>query len=352
MTLRKLQCLYKYTLSAWLSVSFERLSESRFEELINLTGRGLIVLENGQSWSSGERAKTYQNTIAAPNGLKGAYNSYKVENGLDSHYDVTISLSGQYFSSLITIEQWELYPVLHSKYQAKCSRTDASIDDYSFDKIPLYQMIEEYRNGNYFDFRGYHHETDEKDPDNPTTVHYFGCKGSKKLVRVYNHKNKSLRLETQFRGKYAQVAFEAIANLKRDDETDEEWTKIIQKTIGGIAVGAIDFRDRSKLKNPKKASKSKTKSFTWWQDFIDQIGAVHMIRIPTTKPNLETHQTTFDWLEKMVSKNLAIVFNVIGSERFFDYILRLVKLGESKFTLQDKKKIEYLRDNLDYLNFD
>ncbi len=113
-------------------------------------------------------------------------------------------------------------------------------------------------------------------------------------VSIYNHKNQSLRLETQFRDKYAQVAFEAVATLKRDDETDEEWTRIIQKTIGGIAVGAIDFRDRSKLKNQSKASKSKTQRFTWWQDFIDQIGAVQMIRIPTTKPNLETHQATLD----------------------------------------------------------
>lgn len=281
--------------SDWLSVSFERLSESQFKELINLTGRGLIVLEKGTTWSNGEKAKTYENSITSPIGLKGAYSCCQTEDSTNTFYDVR---------------------------------------------------------GNYFDFQRYWHETDEKDPDNPITVHYFGAKGSKKVTRVYNHKNKSLRLETQFRGKYAQVAFEAIANLERDDKTDEEWTKIIQKTIGGIAVGVIDFRDKSKLKNKSKACKSKTKRFPFWQDLIDNVGAVHMIRIPKIKPDLETHQATFDWLEKMASKTLAILFYVIGQERFISYIYRLVELGESKFTPQDKKKIEYLRSNSDYLNFD
>ena len=49
-------------------------------------------------------------------------------------------------------------------------------------------MKEAYRRGDYFDFKTYHHETDEADPNNPTTVHYFGAKGTKKLVRVYKQK--------------------------------------------------------------------------------------------------------------------------------------------------------------------
>ena len=237
----------------WLTTNFERLTEPEFEELINLTGRGLITFEKGKSWSSGEKAKSYQNTINSPLGLKGAYNCYQAENSLDKFYDLTISLPGTYFSSLTAIEQWELCRDLRINYQASCSRTDTSIDDYSFENIPINEMIEAYRRGNYFGFKEYHHETDEKDPKNPDIVHYFGAKGSKRLVRVYKHKNQSLRLETQFRGKYAQGAFEAIATLERDDETDDEWNKIIQKTIGGLAVGAIDFRDKSKLQNPKKS---------------------------------------------------------------------------------------------------
>ena len=169
---------------------------------------------------------------------------------------------------------------------------------------------------------------------------------------LYNHKNQSLRLETQFRGKYAQVAFEAIATLERDNETDEEWDKVIQKTIGGIAVGAIDFRDKSKLKNQKKACKSKTKRFIWWQDFIDQIGAVHLIKVSSKKTDLTMYQNKINWLEIRVSKTIAIIFHLLGEDKFISYILKLVSLGENKFTPQDKKQIDYLRSNLEYLDFD
>lgn len=338
--------------SDWVTINFGGLPEGQFKSLLQRLGRELITLEKGKSFSQGDKAKTYSNTIDSPIGLKGAYTSYKTENGIDSHYDLTISLSGQYFSSLSTIEQWEVYRDLYYDYSASCSRVDTSIDDYSFKLIPLDEMIEAYRRGDYFDFRSYHHETDESDPNNPVTTHYFGAEGSKKLARIYNHQNESRRLETQFRGKYARVAFEAIATLKRQGETDNEWSKIIQKTIGGIAVGTVDFQDKSKLKNQKKAGKSKTKRFSWWQDFIDQVGAVHLIKVTKQKPDLTMCQNKLNWLEKMASKTLAKVFHLIGHERFISYVYGLVRLGESRFTPQDRKEIEYLKDNLDYFNFD
>ena len=150
--------------SDWLTINLEKLTELEFEEVINFTGKGLFALEKGKSWSSGEKAKTYQNTIHSPIGLKGAYNCYQAENSLDKIYDVTISLSGTYFTSLTSIQQWELYRDLYYKYSATCSRTDMSVDDYSFKIIPLEQMIEAYNDGNYFDFTEYNTETDYKDP--------------------------------------------------------------------------------------------------------------------------------------------------------------------------------------------
>jgi hypothetical protein len=152
----------------------------------------------------------------------------------------------------------------------------------------------------------------------------------------YIHKNESLRLETQFRSDYAQAAFQALATIEREDESDEEWDKIIQKNIGGIAVGAIDFRDKSKLKNKSKACKSKTNRLSFWQNFIDKIGVMHSIKLQPKQLDLSQHQSMFDWLKKYVSKNLAIAFHVLGKDRFISYILKLVKYGETKFTPQEK----------------
>ena len=338
--------------SDWLTLNFTGLPKHQFDELVKRLSRGLATVEKDKAFSQGEKAKSYQHTINSPIGFKGAYNSSKIEKGIDNRYELTISLSGQYFASMTIIEQQELYRDLHSKYSATCSRVDVAIDDYSFENIPLNEMIKAYREGNYFDFKNYHHETDESNPNNPTTTHYFGSKGSKKLVRIYKHKNESQRLETQFRGKYAQKAFETIATLERKNETDEEWSKVIYKTIGRIAIGAIDFRDKSKLKNKKKACKSKTKRLPFWEQFTNQIGEPILIRVPTAKTDMSNHQRSFNWLEKTASKTLAKAFHVLGENRFFDYLYRLIKVGESKFTPQDRKQIEYLQDNIEYLNFD
>ena len=128
--------------SDWLTVNFEGLPEDKFQGLLQRLGRELITLEKGKSWSSGDKARSYSNTIDSPIGLKGAYSSYKTENSLNTFYDVTISLSGQYFASLSTIEQWKLYRDLYYDYSTSCSRVDTSIDDYSFKLIPIDEMIE------------------------------------------------------------------------------------------------------------------------------------------------------------------------------------------------------------------
>ena len=54
----------------------------------------------------------------------------------------------------------------------------------------------------------------------------------------------------------------------------------------------------------------------------------------------------------MASKTLAIIFHLLGEDRFISYVYKLVRVGEGKFTSQDKKQIEYLRNNLNHLDFD
>jgi hypothetical protein len=81
-------------------LNFTKLNQEQFQELTNRTGRGLIILEQSKPFSQGDKAKKYQNTISSPIGLQGGYNSYQTTDSLDTFYDVTISLTGEYFSAL------------------------------------------------------------------------------------------------------------------------------------------------------------------------------------------------------------------------------------------------------------
>ena len=108
-------------------------------------------------------------------------------------------------------------------------------------------MLSAYSQGNHFYFGKYYLYKD---------TYYFGGKGSRKLVRIYYHQDKFPRYEAQFRDKYVQVVFSALNN-----SID---TREFQEKLIAIAVGVINFRDRSKLKNPKKAHKGNTKRLFFW----------------------------------------------------------------------------------------
>jgi hypothetical protein len=70
------------------------------------------------------------------------------------------------------------------------------------------------------------------------------------------------------------------------------------------------------------------------------------------KPDLSLHQAKLYWLKRCVSKTLAVLFQVLGKERFVSYLYQLIEHGESKFTQQDMKLIEYLQNHVEYLDLD
>jgi DNA relaxase NicK len=199
----------------WSTWNFTELNEKQFRELIQRTGQGLVAYEINKPWSCGSKAKKYENTLTSPIGLRGGYTSSVGKDSTDNVYDVSITMSGEYFSPLSAIEQWELCRYLSTNYSPECLRIDISVDDYSSINIPLDEMLEAYDRGDYFDFRELCSYTSSKDSNNFSTTHYFGAKGSKRRVKVYFHNDECLRLETQFRGEYAQIAFEAIASYFR-----------------------------------------------------------------------------------------------------------------------------------------
>ena len=65
---------------------------------------------------------------------------------------------------------------------------------------------------------------------------------------------------------------------------------------------------------------------------------------------MSSHQATFNWFEKYASKTLAKAFHILGESGFINYVYRLIKLGESRFTPQDLKQIKYLKNNLEHLD--
>lgn len=247
-------------------------------------------------------------------------------------------------ANLSPIEQYDLICYLDKIKGIKWTdRNDLAIDDYSYQIIPLEEMKEAHQEGNNFGYqRQWFEGTNGNKETEGSITEYFGAKTSDKKVRIYSHKNKCMRFEAQLRGSYAEAAIKKLVSLERTTENDEEWSLKIQQTLGSIAVGTIDFRDKSKLKNKNNSCVNKTKRLTFWQEFIDQIGDSTKIKIATNKAKNETLESVLKWMYKYVKKRLAMLLLTFGEE----YILRLAKEGVNSLTAKDYKTIECWKNEI------
>lgn len=320
----------------YLSFSLTNLPQQYFETLLQYLDSKYLTREENKYWSIGSKAKSYKNRLTSPRGIQGGYTYQNETLG----YKLMIVLEGSYFANVSVLEQQKLLSSLKSIYNVKVHRIDLAIDDYSYQRIPIDEMVEAWSEKNIFHLEKYYDPGSGTDVDNFRKTHYFGAPGSKKRVRVYDHEGECLRFETQFRHECAMVVLEEIANLERTTDNDEDWEREIQTRIGGLAVGVVDFRDRSRLKNPKKASVDKTKRLPFYQKFIQEIGREIRVKPKTNGTINQTLEPKFKWLETKVAKLLALAYLALGE----GYIWKLIELGLSKLSPEDYQKIEYWQD--------
>jgi DNA relaxase NicK len=275
-----------------------------------------------------------------------------------------IDLSGQYLEECQIVDCWRLIRGLYHAFNCYCCRIDIRIDDSSFQVIPTIDMFEACQNGNQFFLRCHESITDE---DGNETI-AFGSRKSEHYTRVYNHKNKHQRHETEFKGNLARRIFETIANLERDwfnnlsakgskirfneefpvkpchDELQEWLEKInlhtqvmslkefkklasrckdnfdlfLEKILGSIAVSSLDFRDRSIRKDKSKASCRETLRLDFYQKFVDKVTRIEL------KSRIK--RVIKDWINRELEPPIAIVkdtWNDLNSQQ------RYQPLGDS-----------------------
>ena len=225
-----------------------------FKELLNYIAISIntlyvknlfISISNGNKpCKTGDKGKYYKNQIQFSKSYIVSY-TYQEDT---KNYDIHVSIRGTELSKLNIFQQQALVRKLAS-FKLYFTRLDVCIDDKTYKLIPLNHMINAYYKGNYCYFKKYYCYKN---------THYFGSRASNKVMRIYPKKD-FIRLETEFRDKYANDIFYIIKNLT---------TIEFQAILAAIAVGVIDFRDKSKLKNPNKAYAGNTKRLPFWHNFI------------------------------------------------------------------------------------
>lgn len=221
-----------------------------------------------------------------------------------------ISIPGGVLSALESREIWKIAQYL-KVLGLRCSRIDFAVDD--FEKRLKKDLIKKaILAKNYSKFRK-HPISDSLDEKGGWTQ-YFGKRESARFTRLYDKeaeskgKIKSLRLETQFNAKTANVVVDrwlAICPEKLGDD----WQIVSAKYIFQSVCGSIDFIDRAS--NPAEKNVSRLKRLTWWEKFCSLAEGVIYHTAPTPKQSL---QKAMGWMKRQVFKSMKCVLEALGEE--------------------------------------
>ena len=358
--------------------------ESQVEEVFSFIGHKYISVEMDSPWTAGTGCTYYENKIITPIGVSGGF-TVDSETG---DVEMMVQFSGEYFSAISMLDSWRLIMGLYHKFSADCSRIDIAIDDPSYSIIPVDKMYQAWVDGNNFGFRKYKDCGSGLTPETYTKTHYFGSRESGKLVRIYDHKQKCMRFEVEFKRQYSRLLFLLMASIERNvqvipGEPEDhsinhmdaykkcvdilgssiqfsgyeisfeelhackgDFDLLLQKIFGGIAVSCIDFRDKSGLKDPARASRRDTKRLDWYQEFMDRIGLEIKVKLPKRECSMRKNVA---WMQRSVSKSLLIIKKSLGLSEFAVWMSDLTSSAKEKITSADEKKIEFCKNNKDLL---
>lgn len=330
------------------------MSYSAFESLYTLLGLNKPwEIEEDKHFSFGRGSRVFANRMIQPSGIKILYNLVPFQDTGEIFYDVAIDIGGRHLSATDNYTIWQLAIALSEpQYSLKCSRFDIAIDDYhNLDLIADVQQAT--LQGNVTGFRKYRHyqEGNVGEPCDGETF-YLGSRQSGRCVRVYNAKKKhdinAIRWEQENKREYAQNIFEFFCLVGREyrdpyqenwEKTDKEVAQILGQWLGSVAIGHINFVDRTNEK--QNGETHDLPKLPFWQDLINRVGSQLKTTIYAPKP---TMQKTIDWLHRQCSKGIAMLKILRGSKAFYSEINQLVSEGEKRITTYDQLLV------LDYKN--
>lgn len=334
----------------YLRITHKGLSGELFSRLLE------FICENysarvGTPWSPGGGAVWFPNRIEGIDGFVGGFE--ETENGT---INFMYQLPGSYWINKSAVETWRILRGLTGFVDAICNRIDIAIDDYSYETIPVLEMVEAYDSGYGMYFQKMSATWSKEDyTKEQKTTWYFGGRKSEKMHRVYDHNGECLRHECEFKGGYAKSIFAVLNSLERpkteipnferssgyDIEyvSDTVWERAIQARMASLVTSQMDFRENRYGYAGKKGGVQQSDRLEFWQKYLDTLGAYsYKVKPVVPKPSL---QTTLRWIKRQCSGSLAMLREGAGVVRFTAWMNELIELGKQRM---DSTKIFWSED--------
>lgn len=321
----------------WLQGTTQILDESLFIDFVQQSLQ--IVGDDGIFTGGvvGGRGKKYLKSGHSTKNVFYSWNPPQVfPDGTVIPGDGWISISGAVLDTLSLLQLKKLC-LLFLIYDFKATRIDFAIDDYSCPSIETFITHAEL--GNFAGFRhrasgsgeqlreaSYQIYCSPYTPENNSTRRAytlnFGGRGSDKKLRIYDKeaeskgKVKATRFEAQFADEQANVRFQHLCKAYLNEPIEA-----VQKLIGSLCLGAIDFIDRA-----VDEVRSRCPRFAWWQELID---ALDSLKLPVPRP-IPCLERTLDWCARQWACTAAILEKVAGFNDSLDYVTRLFENGRKR----------------------
>ena len=209
-----------------------------------------------------------------------------------------------------------------------CTRLDAAFDDFTkelFTQQDLYEAWESHA------VVRLHNKTHD--------MHVSGCPSDeygvgwthqwgrgRKSITFYNKaaeskgKIDSHRIEVRYKEKDANQAFQVLLDLPMDS-----FPEFCVSFLSGVIAGVVDFMDFPKGRNHGIRD---GKRLDWWQRVLDvQEG---MLRFSATPPKQNLVRKV-EWIKRQVVTSLAQISDIIGSDKYEEWLENGVKQAREKY---------------------
>jgi DNA relaxase NicK len=137
----------------------------------------------------------------------------------------------------------------------------------------------------------------------------------------------SHRFEARFRDERAKAAFEDWLSAPEELEAS---------VLAGLVLGVVNFVKR----DGKEKNISRLPELRWWKRFKEAVGACirHSYqKLPTTLKRCKS------WIQDDVIRNLALICQTIGVDRFLNWFLKELKMAPQRYNEQHKIRREVWR---------
>lgn len=256
-----------------------------------------------------------------------------------------LNFSGQgcrLYEQASNVEWTKLFGMLLENCQAKFTRLDIAVDDFSeiYKTSTIRQAVYKKLCVTRLKGWGTKEEGNINDGNDYLTMDsfYIGGWKSRYFLNIYDKK-----IEREIKGKEVTVSTWTRTELRLKNEYATRFAVEIangKESLGYYTMSflneKIQFLKPGTYTNKSRACEDKENISKWWRRFLGKCGKLNL----SEKAPDKTIQTTVKWMKHQVAPSIAMIYEADGADNFDKFVQQLREDGEKRLTKKQTMMID------------